>query len=118
MGFAPAVTGRASLAIRRSADIRRVLSEGRRVSGRLVGVHILPSPDQTRVGFASSRAVGGAVVRNRARRLLREAWRVLEPRTAGAHWIMLVARPPMAGAGLADVLDDLEASLASGGVIE
>lgn len=117
MGFAPAVTGRAPQALRRSSDIRLVLSEGRRVSGRLVAVHILPSPDHTRVGYSSSRAVGGAVVRNRARRLLREAWRALEPRTTGTHWIMLVARPAVAAAGLGDVIDDLQASLAAGQVM-
>ena len=45
-----------------------------------------------RLGITTGKKVGGAVQRNRARRLLREAYRGLAPRIGG-HWdIVLVAR--------------------------
>jgi ribonuclease P protein component len=60
-----------------------------------------------RIGFAVSRRVGSSVVRNRARRVLREAVRPLIPRLVACD-IVVVARPPVVGAGVAD----LETSLA------
>ncbi|MBR7092510.1 MAG: ribonuclease P protein component, partial [Clostridia bacterium] len=45
-----------------------------------------------RVGITAGKKVGGAVQRNRARRLLREAYRAVSP-GVGAHWdVVLVAR--------------------------
>jgi ribonuclease P protein component len=65
------------------------------------------APEVPRIGFAVSRRVGGSVVRNRARRVLREAVRSLIPRLVACD-IVVVARPPVAWAGVAD----LETSLA------
>jgi ribonuclease P protein component len=48
--------------------------------------------DLSRVGVTASRKVGGAVARNRARRLLREAARRLYPRLKSGWDVMLVAR--------------------------
>jgi ribonuclease P protein component len=67
--------------------------------------------DSPRIGFAVGRRVGGAVVRNRARRLLREAARQLVPRLVGCD-VVVVARPPIAelgGAELATALADAAA---------
>lgn len=60
------------------------------------------------VGFTASRKVGGAVVRNRARRRLREAARQLLP-TLGAPGVdyVLVARTATAEAPWEALLDDL-----------
>jgi ribonuclease P protein component len=46
------------------------------MTGRLMTVFILPRSDgRTRLGIAATRKLGGAVVRNRARRLVREVFR-------------------------------------------
>jgi ribonuclease P protein component len=67
-----------------------------------------------RVGFTCPKKVGGAVVRNRAKRRLREAARVVLPRTGRADWdYVLIGR---AGATVtrrfAELVGDLEAALA------
>jgi ribonuclease P protein component len=59
-----------------------------------------PTDRRTRVGFAVSRRIGGAVVRNRVRRHLREAIRPVLPRLAACD-IVIVARPPALQAGVA-----------------
>ena len=46
-----------------------------------------------RLGLAVPRGTGGAVVRNRMKRQLREAWRALLPEVPGGHDYVLVVRP-------------------------
>jgi ribonuclease P protein component len=111
------VMGRAASRIDRALDIGRVRSHGRRLMGKRLTAHVLAAPGTTRVAFVSSRSVGGAVARNRARRLMREAWRQLRPRAAEGHWIVFGARPEMVGAGLDDVVHEVETLLIAGRVI-
>ena len=62
-----------------TADFERIRREGARWRGRLCALNaaraFLHSP--TRVGYVTSKKVGGAVQRNRARRMMREAVREL-----------------------------------------
>jgi ribonuclease P protein component len=60
------------------SDFERVYREGQRHFARHLTVFYLPSPGQecARIGFTVSRAMGGAVQRNRIRRRLREAARL------------------------------------------
>jgi ribonuclease P protein component len=82
-----------------TADFERIRKEGARWRGRLCALNaaraFLHSP--ARVGYVTSKKVGGAVQRNRARRLMREA--VRELRTAAelpAGWdLVLIAHTAM-----------------------
>ena len=60
----------------RSREIRRILDAGRPARGERVIVFLAPGAD--RVAVIAGKRVGGAVERNRARRVLREAWRQVE----------------------------------------
>lgn len=65
-----------------------------------------------RVGFTASRKVGGAVVRNRARRRLRAvAVDVLSRRAEAGHDYVLIARAVTAERPYDDLLADLEKAL-------
>ena len=62
--------------IRRRQDFQQVYDQGARHGGRLMTVFILPrAGDVTRLGLAATRKLGGAVQRNRAKRLIREIFR-------------------------------------------
>ena len=66
-----------SARVRKKADIDRVFREGARYSCKGMRLHSLKtSLSETRVVFIPVRAFDGAVERNRARRLAREAWRL------------------------------------------
>jgi len=68
--------------LRGSNDYQRVYRTGKRYEGHLLTVFVLPnSVTQHRLGITASRkALGRAVDRNRAKRLLREAFRLAKPR--------------------------------------
>jgi ribonuclease P protein component len=56
-------------------------------------------PDtETRIGFVTSRRVGGAVVRNRVRRQLREVVRAARPLMGRGFWLVIIARQAAARA--------------------
>lgn len=62
--------------IRRRAEFQRVYEHGVRVHGRYYTLFFLPNTLAVgRLGIAATRKLGGAVVRNRAKRLIREIFR-------------------------------------------
>jgi len=67
-----------SARLRSSAEFRRVYQEGRKFSGPLFAAFYRRVADGAppRVGFTTPRAIGGAVVRNRIKRRLREVVRM------------------------------------------
>jgi ribonuclease P protein component len=90
---------------------------GRRARSGALRVIYLPAPDAgapavPRVAFSISRAVGGAVVRNRIRRRLRAACSELDP-APGTY--LLTATPAAATCGYADLRADLARALAEVG---
>ncbi len=84
----------------RSSDFQRVRSQGRSWSDRLLVLSRAPNDlEVTRFGFSVSRRIGGAVVRNRTRRLMREAVRLQHDLVAPGWDIVLIARRGIDGAG-------------------
>ena len=87
-----------SVRLQRNAQFRRVYAEGRRAEGRLAVLYALDAPGQPRaVGVVTSRKIGGAVVRNRARRLLREAYRLNQHKLKDNVQLVLIARSAING---------------------
>lgn len=54
---------------------------------------VFVAPGTGSVAFVAGRRMGGAVVRNRAKRILRAAWRELAGRVEGGHDVVVVAKP-------------------------
>jgi ribonuclease P protein component len=117
--------------VRRASDFARIRHEGRSVAGARLTLayvrrarpsdpasgespaeYVGPQPAAlARVGFIVGKRVGGAVVRNRVRRRLREQMRrhltMLQP----GYDLVLIARPLAAAASGADLARDLETLL-------
>jgi len=80
------------------ADFLRVYEQGKRIEGRFMTVFILPAKlDRHRVGItATKKAIGKAHDRNRAKRLLRESFRLsraeLDAITQKYDWVLNARR--------------------------
>lgn len=82
----------------------QVRREGRSWSTSLVVLCALPNQlPHSRFGIAASRRIGSAVQRNRTKRLLREALRLMLPYIAPGWDLVWIARPPIAQASYHEV---------------
>ena len=96
----------------RSTDFERVRQLGKSYPHPLVVLVIVPNQlEQARVGISAGRSVGGAVLRNRAKRLLRAG---IDPiiQDLNPGWdLILLARRPLVEAGFSKTRDAIEAVL-------
>jgi len=83
----------------RPAEFDRVKKQGRVERGKFLVLGFLRADGPAiRAGFVTSRAIGGAVVRNRVRRRLREIVRKHQNEIMVGTWMVTIARPPAANA--------------------
>jgi ribonuclease P protein component len=106
----PAVRGRLS----RSAEFERVYRHGRSVANRQLVLYTFPnaSTEKPRLGLSVSRKVGGAVQRNKVKRLLREAFAQAEGALVPGQDVVVVARPAAGELAEREGLAGMDAALA------
>ncbi|HRX74783.1 MAG TPA: ribonuclease P protein component [Hyphomonas sp.] len=91
----------------RSERRRALVVQARKRAGEAPGPH-------AGAGFTATKKIGNAVVRNRAKRRLREAARQLLPQLGRPGWdYVFIARQETADIGWPRLLDDMESALLS-----
>ncbi|MEZ5962883.1 MAG: ribonuclease P protein component [Planctomycetota bacterium] len=89
-------------------DFRRVYGRGRRLTGKQVVVVALPRREGShRLGVSVSKDHGGAVRRNKLKRILREAFRLERARLPAAFDVVLIPKTPGARLALAELRAEL-----------
>ena len=95
--------------VKLQGDFARAKAQGLRLVCGCLIANVLPRPPghASRLGVVTSKKIGNAVVRSRARRLMREGFRLHQRTLARPVDLVLVARPSIVGKKLADVENDL-----------
>lgn len=99
--------------VRKRAEFLEVQSGGARVNGDcLVFILLKRPPEQpVRLGITASRKIGNAVQRNRARRLIREAFRTVFGDLPRALDIVVIVRKPLGERKLPALLEEWQRAL-------
>jgi ribonuclease P protein component len=84
----------------RSSDFQRIYRQGDSAASRYLVLHYFKRSADAgesvpRLGLSVSKRLGGAVVRNRVKRVLREAFRACEEGLAPEYDYVLIARPQL-----------------------
>jgi ribonuclease P protein component len=103
--------------LKASREFQTVFSRGRSVADSLLVLYVLPRRDSTqRFGFSVGRKLGGAVQRNRVKRVLREAVRHLLPDLATGKDYVVIARRGMKDASFEQGMASLDRLFRRAGV--
>jgi ribonuclease P protein component len=104
--------------LKKPGQFKAVYRLGKSCANRLVVLYTNPVADtETKAGFVVGKAMGGAVKRNRARRLMKEAYRLHSDQVKPGFQLVFIGRTSLKGARLAQVEPALLDVLKKGGVL-
>jgi ribonuclease P protein component len=97
----------------RTRAIQRVFHDAEPMHGKRVVLFVAPGSGE--FALVAGKKIGGAVQRNRARRVLRAAIREVAPRGVAGHDVVLVAREAIRDARTQDLITEMTELLRRGG---
>ena len=107
------------ITLKRNNDFRRLYSRGRFFLSPVLVTYVMKNRrDEVRIGITSSKKIGKAVVRNRSRRVIREAYRELSSQVKPGYDIVFVARGKTPFVKSTEILRVLKKELKEAGVLK
>ena len=105
--------------LRKDADFDNVYKRGRSVGERYVVVfYIKNHRDINRTCFLASKKVGNSVRRNRARRLMRESYRLFKDRLPAGYDVIIIARNTITGRTFFEVDKSIKRAFSKAGLLK
>lgn len=85
--------------LKKKKQFQKVYKIGKSFSNRYMVIYVSAADEiKTKAGFAAGKRLGNAVVRNRVKRMLREAYRTYQHRIKMGLHLIIVGRNPIVGA--------------------
>ena len=107
-----------SQTLKENKDFRRLYHRGKSAAGDCLVTYAMKNRENgCRVGITTSKKIGNAVTRNRARRVIRAAYAELVPRIQGSYDFVFVARTKTGSVKMQAVQRQMEKQLKKLGVI-
>lgn len=107
--------------LRRSWQFQHVYRCGKKINCTSAVVFYLQDEETIEslcIGVVASKRVGNAVMRNRAKRLLREvSKKIIDRLNNKKMWMVLIARPAILETNYRDILSEVENGLAKAGLL-
>lgn len=105
--------------LRRKSDFSSLYNKGKSVGDRYVVLfHRKNNLPYSRFAYLASKKVGNSVKRNRARRLMKESYRLTGKKIPEGYDIIFIARNTIDGASCSDVKKSLESAIRRSGVLK
>jgi ribonuclease P protein component len=84
--------------LRKNKNYQFVYRVGKSYANRMIVLYVLKNSSRTtRIGFVTGKRLGGAVVRNRVKRLFKEAYRLNQAKLALGCDLVVIGRVPVVG---------------------
>ena len=104
--------------LKRRSEFGRVYTKGRSYATDLIVVYVLPGrSDATKIGFSVGKKLGGAVARNRARRVLQEATRQFVSNIKSGYSVIVVARARVGEASFSSISAAVKTTFERSGIL-
>ena len=106
-----------SESLKKNKDFQNIYKKGRSLANSYLVMYILPNEtDKNRIGISVSKKVGNSVVRNRAKRLMKESYRNIEGSLPEGYDFIIIARNTICGKKCAEVEKSLNSAFRRTGV--
>ncbi len=105
--------------INKNRDYKKIYSRGKSMASPVVVTYLLKSKlPAVRFGITTSKKIGNAVKRNRARRIIRAAFAELKNKVKNGYDLIFVARSKTCFVKTQDVLKDMKIHLEKFGALK
>ena len=107
------------ITLKRNNDFRRIYSKGRSFGSSVLVTYVLKNRrGEVRIGITTSKKIGKAVLRNRSRRIIREAFRSISGELTPGYDLVFVARGKTPFVKSYDILRSMKKELKEAGVLK